>query len=495
MESGNPHREPHASKLLQRSVAITPRGGTFVICIALTLICVSWARAQDGPDESSGARSEYGRGYDEGYKAGLRAAAAAKSGGQSATVAAGAKPKAVDGGGQNPPNGPAAIAASSTTAPASNAPANQDLVPKVKSIWEELTTPGDKDQDTVFHHSNTSPYWLSAQSNFVAQMHPRFHADYSGPNSFGHAEEQAVSKVITLFTGFQLNDSTEMVLDAESSGWSGLSQALGFGAMVNLDAVRNPSLSAEPYLARLWLRKVIALSDDTVEIERSPLGLLTTLPARRIDIHFGKMTLPDFFDINSVGGDSHMQFLNWAVDNNPAWDYAADTRGYTYAAVFEYEDRNWAARFGEALEPTQANGDTLEWNPRHAHSENFEVEYHPQLILNRFGAIRFLYYMNYANMGNYHQAIANFERLKALGKNIKVPNIDEHYQVVSLKYGFGLNMEQELTDTLRVYSRAGWNEGQHESWAYTECDAHVSFGGICAATGGDGRMTSTASRL
>jgi hypothetical protein len=234
----------------------------------------------------------------------------------------------------------------------------------------------------------------------------------------------------------------------ESSGWSGLSAATGIAGFVNLDAVRNPELSAEPYLARLWLRKVIALSDEAVEIERSPLGLLTTLPARRIDIHVGKFTLPDFFDINSVGGDSHMQFMNWAVDNNPAWDYAADTRGYTYGAVFEYEGHNSAARFAEALERTEANGDTLEWNPRQAHSENFEVEYRPQLIPNHFDAIRFLYYMNYANMGNYHQAIANFERLKALGKNVTVPNIDQHYQVVSLKYGSGLNMEQELTDTL-----------------------------------------------
>ena len=144
--------------------------------------------------------------------------------------------------------------------------------------------------------------------------------------------------------------------------------------------------------------------------------------------------------------------------------------------MFEYEDRNWAARFGEALEPTQANGDTLEWNPRYAHSENFELEYRTQLIPNHRGDC-FLCYMNYANMGNYHQAIANFERLKALGKNATVPNIGRHYQVVSLKFGFGLNMEQELTDTLRVYSGDGWNEGQQERWAYTECDAHVSFGG------------------
>jgi hypothetical protein len=271
MESGNPDREAHAWKLLERSGAISHRGCTFVICIALAPIRVSWARAQDGADESSGARSE----NDRGYEAGLRAAAAAKSGGQRATVAAGAEPKAVDGGGQPPPNAPAAITAASTTASPGNAPADQGLVPKVKSVWDELTTPSDKDQDTVFHHSNTSPYWLSAQWNFIAQMTPRFHAEYSGPSSFDHTEEHALSKVITLFTGVQLNDSTEGVLDVGSSGWSGLSAATGIAGLVNLDAVRNPELSAEPYLARLWLRKVIALGDETVEIERSPWGLLS----------------------------------------------------------------------------------------------------------------------------------------------------------------------------------------------------------------------------
>jgi high affinity Mn2+ porin len=68
----------------------------------------------------------------------------------------------------------------------------------------------------------------------------------------------------------------------------------GLAGYVNLDVVRNPTLSSEPYLARLWLRKVIPLSDETIEVERNPLSLLTTLPVRRIDIHVGKMSLPDF---------------------------------------------------------------------------------------------------------------------------------------------------------------------------------------------------------
>ncbi len=45
--------------------------------------------------------------------------------------------------------------------------------------------------------------------------------------------------------------------------------------------------------------------------------------------------------MNSVGTDTHFQFSNWTVDNNGAWDYAADTRGYTVGLTADYEDRNW----------------------------------------------------------------------------------------------------------------------------------------------------------
>ena len=47
------------------------------------------------------------------------------------------------------------------------------------------------------------------------------------------------------------------------------------------------------------------------------------------------MSTVDFFDLNSVGSDSHLQFMNWAIVNNGAYDYAADTRGYTYGLVAE----------------------------------------------------------------------------------------------------------------------------------------------------------------
>ena len=432
------------------------------------------ARAQTGASESSRPISTYDRGYRDGFAAGLRAARIADHAASGAPAARNKQPASAIQAASNEASG-AMAAGSPPASMADPPPRGGEAVSGVKSLWAEMTAPHEG-SDFFFNHSQTAPFWLSAQANFIAQMHPRFNSPYRGPNSFNGAEEQAVSRVVTLFTGFQLNDTTELVLDAESSGWSGLSQVLGLAGYVNLDAARSPSLSAEPYLARLWLRKVIPLSDETIEVERNPLSLLTTLPVRRLDIHVGKMTLPDFLDINSVGGDTRMQFMNWAIDNNPAWDYAGDARGYTYAVVLDYEDRYWGARFAEALEPTAAGGNTLEWNLQDAHSENFELEFRPPIIPARATAIRLLGYMNHANMGNYHQADALFAEQQAAGEDVAAPNIDNHPHQVSMKYGFGFNAEQEITETLRGYLRAGWNEGQHESWAYTECDAHLAFG-------------------
>src|ERR1017187_3588537 len=450
-------RKPAALPPIRLMGASAATGLAMLICVLLAPTVQ--LRAQTGTNDISKPEDEYHLGYDAGYQAGLRAAKEKLAPESGATGTSGTQPA-------TPPKDSSSSLA--TDAASSNAAS------RIASLWDDMVNHGADNQDTVFHHSQISPFWLSAQANFIAQVHPRFDAQYSGPNSFDHAEEQSVSRVVTLYTGFQFDDSTEMVLDAESSGWSGLSQGLGLAGFVDLDVVRNPQLSAEPYLARLWLHKVIRLSKENVEQGRTPLSLLTTIPARRIEITVGKMSLPDFFDFNSVGSDSHMQFMNWTIDNNGAWDYAADTRGYTYAVVLQYYDHVFAARFAEALEPTTANGINLEWNLQDAHAENYELEYDPHLIPGRFGAIRLLGYTNFANMGDYHFAIDQFENQTK--KILTVPNIDNHVKGVAFKYGFGLNLEQQLNEQVRVFMRAGWNEGQHESWAYTEVDQTVSLG-------------------
>jgi high affinity Mn2+ porin len=252
--------------------------------------------------------------------------------------------------------------------------------------------------DTVFTHSETSAFWLSAQGNFIFQWHPSFHAQYSGPNSFGRTSDQAASAVETLYTGMRLSPLTEAVLDFESAGGNGLGGVQGLAGEPNVDAVRN--LDGDPYIARLWLRQVIPLSSDTIDVERDPLSQLTSLPVRRLDIHVGKFDTVDFFDLNSVANDSHMQFLNWTVVNDGAYDYAADVRGYTIGGIIDYEDRWWGLRFEEALLSKRANGLNLQKNLQDAHAENYEIELRPTLLKKRSSVIRLLAFTNFANMGD-----------------------------------------------------------------------------------------------
>jgi high affinity Mn2+ porin len=327
--------------------------------------------------------------------------------------------------------------------------------------------------ETVFAHSDTLPWWLSAQSNTIFQWHPRFHADYSGPNSLDRHSDQAITQVATLYTGLEISPTLEAIADFEIG--SGLSNSSGLAGLTNLDATRD--LDGTPYVARLWYRLVIPLSDETVNVERGPLSILTTLPVRRLDIHVGKFAMVDFFDLNSVANDSHTQFMNWTVVNNGAYDYAADTRGYTYGGVIDYEDRSWGVRLGETLISRRANGLNLQKNLQDAHSENYEIEVRPELIPKRFTAVRLLAYTNFANMGDYHQAIDLFEAGKT-----PVPEITDHRMQNTLKYGFGINAEQEFTDYLRGFVRAGWNEGEHESFNYTEVNDTVAFGGDIRGT-------------
>lgn len=327
-------------------------------------------------------------------------------------------------------------------------------------------------QDTIFKHSDTTRWWLSGQANTIFQFHSNFHSPYSGANSLDSRHETATSDVVTLYTGFELNKTTEVLFDLESAGGGGLSDALGLAGFTNLDVVRNPQLGPKPYVARIILHKVIAFGDSETNRQRNPItSILRELPKGRLDLRIGKFGTADYFDLNSVGSDSHLQFMNWVADNNGSYDYAADTRGYTFGAIAEYQDTHWALRFGEMLMPKVANGPDLDFNLSRARAENIELELRPVLHKDRATVLRFLSYVNHANMGSYREAIRAFQS----GADPE-PSIEAHRQQGRIKYGFGFNFEHELTETTRVFGRTGWDEGQNESFAYTEVNQSVQLG-------------------
>jgi len=334
-----------------------------------------------------------------------------------------------------------------------------------------VSSPADDPAVTMFPHSETARYWISGQTNIIFQYKPSFHAKYTGTNSLRPEAQDATSNVSTLFLGYQLRNTTEVFFDLEEASGGGLSDALGLAGFVDLDVVRNPLLSKVPYMARAMLRQIIPLGSEKVETERGPLALASELPMRRIEIRAGKLGVADFFDNNDVGSDSHFQFMNWTVDNNGAYDYAADTRGYTYAVMTSYYDRNWSVQFAEGLMPKVANGPDLVWNLHQARAENVEFQLHPKLFGSRTTTIRLLNFVNHANMGVYRNAINNY-----LAGLTPTPEIAAHPLRTTIKYGFGVNLEKMFAHNVRGFARWGWNEGQHESYAYTEVDQTWAVG-------------------
>ncbi len=350
-------------------------------------------------------------------------------------------------------------------------PAKHSTVPQINQ--READQSDDQQNPAVFSsHLIADRLWISAQANFIFQAHPPFHSPYAGTNSLqSRLETTALSRVLTLYTGVKLTRWTEFIFNAEEAGGKGVSEALGIAAFTNLDVVRNPSLGQGVYAARYFLHYTIPLTADRVEESPNPFYLQRSIPRRRLEFTIGKLGMVDFFDNNAVGSDSHLQFTNWAIDNNGAYDYAANTRGYTVAAIVSYAGPKAEVRFGEALMPTVANGIDLDANLRRARSENLELVWKPEWFQGLRTRIRPLLYLNHANMGDYGQAIQAYVQ----GTD-KTPDITLHRKQGALKQGFGLNLEQELPRNFRAFLRTGWNEGHKESFAYTEINSTFSVG-------------------
>jgi high affinity Mn2+ porin len=330
---------------------------------------------------------------------------------------------------------------------------------------------------TFLDHAGTGPFWFGAEANSILQAHPSFPAkypnDYTDLRSLHSDSEAAISGLFTVFGAYRPFRTTELILDPEMAVGGGISQAQGLAGFTNLDVVRNPSLPKVPYIGRAEIHQLIPLSQDWEPNEdRGPISSFTYVPRHRLELRVGKMSTADIFDVNPAASDSHMQFMNWAVDNNGAYDYAADTRGYTYGAIVEYQGPRFELRFGEMLMPIKANGPDLDWGVSKNRAENLELELKYRRESAWAGTVRLLAYQNNANMGSYQEAIDAFE------SHVDAkPDITVHRQAGRSKRGLGVNVIQNLWGVARGFVRLGWNDGKNETFAYTEIDNTFEVGG------------------
>lgn len=293
-------------------------------------------------------------------------------------------------------------------------------------------------------------YSLKFQMTSIYQWHPAFRALYSGTNSMQAEEQRALSFTSTLFLDFPVWKGGLFTFNPEMSGGEGLSSAKGLGGFPNGETFRIGDTKPVVYLARILLQQKFQLKEN-----------------QSLQIFVGKFGLSDYFDTNSYSHDPRTQFINWSLMTNGAWDYAANTRGYTDGIYANYQFNTWQIRGSFSAMPTAANGPNLGFSFNKLNAINIEMEKKITFANHDTSVFKILGYRNLAPMGNYNQAIQNY---------FTIPDIISSRQQGRTKYGLGINAEYSHSDTWGLFGRISYNDGKNETWAFTEIDQSASLG-------------------
>ena len=287
----------------------------------------------------------------------------------------------------------------------------------------------------------------------------------------------ASSYTYGVYLGWEPLRHFQLYLDIEQFQGAGIGNVTGLGSLTNGDPIRQGSsdLPKTPYAARKYARYVLPLGESTHSVERAQDQLPGEEADRRLEFKLGTMAAADDFDRNRYANSTRTQFENWSLFNNTAWDYAADTRGYTGGLVLGYVSPLWSLRYGIYQMPKFANGQPLDNPITKSNGQNLELtlQQPTQQSGDNGAVLRVLLYQNTARMGLYREAIAIGQQT---GTTPDVVADDKPYR---RKYGFGLNGELPLADggETGLFARLGWNDGRAESFAFTEVDRLVSVGG------------------
>jgi high affinity Mn2+ porin len=331
--------------------------------------------------------------------------------------------------------------------------------------------------------ASTLPMLLGAQYTFIDQQQSSLESPYQGKLSLDPDGDRQPTNTIGVYTGWAPAEWGQLYLDTEKFMGAGVSGGTGLGGLTNGDVIREgvPGLKKQFYVARAYVRLMLPLAAEVTQVARGQDQLPGTEAAQRLELKLGQISVTDDFDRNRYANSARTEFLNWSLWNQTAWDFAANTRGYTDGFVLGYVSPEWSLRYGIYRMPLYANAQTMETLLR-AREQDLE------LTLSPAGAgtvLRLLAYYNTARMGDYAQALALAAATGAL------PNVAADDRDGRHKTGYGLNLEQPLADggDTGMFLRLGWQDGKTEDFAFTEVDRHASAGaqlsGIHWARGAD----------
>jgi high affinity Mn2+ porin len=343
---------------------------------------------------------------------------------------------------------------------------------KAPLLTKAPTTP---DLDSVNFHGQTTFTW---------QGYPAFRSAFEGANSLPAGGQGREVLDATLAAGVRLWQGAEFWADPEIDQGHGLADTHGVAGFPNGEAYKFGHDYPYARVQRYFVRQTIDLGGATQKVDADFNQFAGSQTENRLVLTVGKFSVVDIFDTNRYANSPKSDFLNWSVINAGTLDYAGDAWGYTYGAAAEWYQGRFTLRggvFDMSVTPAEAANSAAAYGLDPTFSQlQFvgEIEERHQLW-GQPGKLKITAFVTHGRMGDFQEAVA----LSQPGQPFAG---DANGAIASLRTyryrpGVSLNFEQQVTETLGVFARAGWADGTVEPWDFTDIDrtlqAGVSIGG------------------
>lgn len=312
---------------------------------------------------------------------------------------------------------------------------------------------------------------LKGQATYVSQKSRAFPAAYSALNSLNASGENSYTFTSTAYLGTRLWRGAEIYLNVEAGQGDPMSGLTGLGGFTNGEATRVSGNTLKAYRQRLFLRQTWGLGEESEYLESDFNQMAGRVAKDRFVLTVGNFSALDIFDDNAYAKDPRTQFLNWSNMAYSAYDYAADARGFGWGFAAEWYQGDWVLRFGRMTGPKEPNMLPVDFQIGKHYGDQLELE-HAHTLWNKPGKIRLLAWRNRANLASFKDALDYLKANPAADPQaiLAVRNGEK------IKYGFGINLEQAITDNLGFFLRAMKADGRTETYAFTETDGSLGTG-------------------
>lgn len=308
---------------------------------------------------------------------------------------------------------------------------------------------------------------IHAQSTFEDQATLAFTSPYRGANSLDPAARGRETFDATLFVGARPWRGAQIWIAPEVDQGFGLSNTLGLAGFSSGEAYKVGKAAPYVRLQRAFIRQTIDLGGQSETVDADFMHLRGRQSANRLVITLGKVSVTDIFDANDFAHDPRGDFMNWSLIDAGSFDYAADAWGYSTGGAVEWYQGRWTARAGVFNLSVAPNSEVLEKSFGQFQMLG-EIE-HRHTIRGKPGTLKVTGFLSRGRMATFDDAV----RLGlATGATPNVADV-RHYRS---RAGVSANLQQQITDSLGVFARAGVSDGRYESYEFTDIDRTVSAG-------------------